>query len=109
MTRLIDPRPTPSPAPAPTAPREAVDHLVHGNYWDPFGVLGSHAVESEGKPARAIRAFLPEAAKAWVVDLAKGEPGVRVPMDRIHPSPGGREPRGALAGTSRTPIGSARS
>ena len=32
-----------------------------------------------------VRAFLPEAKAAWVVDLTRGEPGERVPMERIHP------------------------
>ncbi len=32
-----------------------------------------------------IRAFLPEARTAWVVDLTRGEPGERVAMERIHP------------------------
>ena len=38
-----------------------------------------------GKKAWIIRAFLPEAASAWVVDLHKGEPGALVPMKKIHP------------------------
>ena len=37
-----------------------------------------------GAPARVIRALLPEALHAWVVDLSRGEPGVRVAMDRVH-------------------------
>ena len=32
-----------------------------------------------------IRAFLPEARTAWVVDLLRGEPGELVPMERLHP------------------------
>ncbi len=86
MNRVTEPKPMPTTtSAAPTAPVEAVDHLVHANYWDPFSILGSHAVESGGKPARAFRAFLPRAKQAWVVSLAKGEPGVRLAMRRIHP------------------------
>ena len=59
----------------PTVPREVIDHLVHANFWDPFAVLGPHAVEAVGKPARAIRAFLPEARAARVVAAEKaGKP-----------------------------------
>ncbi|MBX6313622.1 MAG: 1,4-alpha-glucan branching protein GlgB [Isosphaeraceae bacterium] len=62
-----------------------IDLIVHGNHWDPFSVLGPHEVSAGGRRARVLRAFLPEARHAWVVDLARGEPGERVPMDRIHP------------------------
>ncbi len=40
--------------------------------------------DSGGKKSWIIRAFLPEARSAWVVDLLKGEPGVLVPMKRMH-------------------------
>jgi 1,4-alpha-glucan branching enzyme len=71
----------------PTVGREDLDRIVHANHWDPFSVLGPHVVpaDGKGKAAVAIRAFLPEARAAWVVDLSKGEPGVRVEMDRVHP------------------------
>ena len=55
------------------------------SHWDPFGVLGPHAVGANGRAATAIRAFLPEARRAWVVDLSGGEPGERVEMERLHP------------------------
>jgi 1,4-alpha-glucan branching enzyme len=63
-----------------------IDLIVHGNHWDPFSVLGLHELPTtDGQPKnRVIRAFLPEARTAWLVDLARGEPGERVPMDRIH-------------------------
>ena len=74
---LPDPRES-----APTVPRDVADHLVHGNFWDPFSVLGSHAVDAGGHPARALRAFLPEASRAWAVsDDGKS----KVPYQRIHP------------------------
>ena len=76
---------TPTKEAPPTISREAIDHLIHGNFWDPFSVLGSHEVERDGKPARAIRAFLPEAKDAWVVMHGKGKPDSRIPLHRIHP------------------------
>ena len=36
-------------------------------------------------PGRVVRAFLPEARDAWVVDLSRAGSGVRIPMDRVHP------------------------
>src|SRR6516165_10059552 len=66
-----------------TSPAD-VDLIIHSAHWDPFSVLGPHQIMLNGSPARIIRAFLPEAKQAWVVDLTRGEPGARVPMDRIH-------------------------
>src|SRR5262249_20299289 len=79
--------PQPGAAPIPTSPNmstftsepltrpEDIDLLIHSAHWDPFSVLGPHEVTVDGKAARIIRAFLPEARQAWVVDLAGGEPG----------------------------------
>ena len=75
--------PTTAPAtPVSTASAEDVNLLVHANHWNPFLVLGPHEV---GGKATAVRALLPDARAAWVVDLTKGEPGVRVPMVKTHP------------------------
>ena len=77
--------PTLVPPPADATKRATdpaeVDRLVHASHWDPFRLLGQHQAASTG---RVVRAFLPEARAAWVVDLSAGEPGVRVPMDRVH-------------------------
>src|SRR3954465_11935220 len=62
-----------------------INLLVHANHWNPFSLLGPHEVGSGDSRAWVVRAFLPEARDAWVVDLTQGEPGFRVPMDRIHP------------------------
>ena len=43
------------------------------------------AAERGGAKTWVVRAFLPEARAAWVVDLTRGEPGEPVPMERIHP------------------------
>src|SRR5947208_196859 len=69
----------------PTVAQSDFDTLVHANHWDPFGILGPHEVRVEGRRAQTIRAFLPEAKQAWVVDLVRGEPGEYLPMDRLHP------------------------
>ncbi len=74
-----------STGPAPITSPQDLDLIVRSSHWDPFSILGPHPVNVQGRPALVIRAFLTEARKAWVVDLSSGEPGVRVPMDRIHP------------------------
>src|SRR4051794_10088835 len=76
---------TPTSVASPTVPKEVVDHLIHANFWDPFSILGVHEVEREGKPALAVRAFLPYARQAWVVPVEKGGPGARISLHRIHP------------------------
>ena len=69
----------------PITPSSDVEQVVRASHWDPFGILGPHEVTSPDGPLLIIRAFLPEARKAWVVDLRKGEPGTREAMDRLHP------------------------
>ena len=72
---------------APTAPTVAqadLELIAQANHWDPFSLLGQHEVAVGRKTLRAIRAFVPRARRAWVVDLADGEPGRQVEMDRIH-------------------------
>ena len=65
-----------------------IDLIVHADHWDPFRVLGLHELASAERNGTlwAVRSFLPEARQAWVVDLARGEPGTLVPMQRIHPA-----------------------
>ena len=69
-----------------TTPESEIELIVHANHWDPFRVLGIHElpIGPGGKKAWVVRAFLPEAESAWVVDLRKGEPGVPVAMKRLH-------------------------
>ena len=65
---------------------EEIAPIVQASHWNPFEVLGPHEVKLEGgKTGVSVRAFLPEARAAWVVDLAKGQPGTRVAMELIHP------------------------
>ncbi len=71
----------------PVATSQAdVDLIVHANHWDPFSVLGIHGLTTApAEPKKwVVRAFLPEAKAAWVVDLKDGEPGKRVAMERLH-------------------------
>lgn len=67
-------------------PAMEIDLIVHGNHWNPFSVLGFHQTgpEDNGRGASIVRAFLPDARRAWVVDLTQGEPGQAVPMEQIH-------------------------
>ena len=59
----------------------AVQSLVRGVHEDPAQLLGVHEVTQEGRRALAVRAFLPQARQAWLID-----PGhtLRAPMHRIH-------------------------
>jgi 1,4-alpha-glucan branching enzyme len=65
-----------------------INLIVQADHWDPFRVLGLHELGSGERNGTmwVVRSFLPEARLAWVVDLAGGEPGTRVPMEQIHPA-----------------------
>ena len=73
--------------PVPAAATDDVELIVQGDHWDPYSVLGLHELSPGAGGVRGwvIRAFLPEARTAWVVDLTRGEPGERIAMERIHP------------------------
>ena len=72
----------------PTTSESDIDLIVHGDHWNPFSILGIHPLEPGGASSHSwiIRAFLPEARAAWVIDLVNGEPGEAVVMERIHPA-----------------------
>jgi len=59
--------------------KEQIRLIVQADHWDPFQVLGMHSVDGENK--KAVRAFLPEAQEAWVVDMEKKK---SYPMEKIH-------------------------
>ena len=65
-----------------TAPLDEIAQLLRAEHGDPFHILGMHLVEFQGKPAVAIRAFLPRTHEAWVV-RGPGA-GEAVPLRRIH-------------------------
>jgi 1,4-alpha-glucan branching enzyme len=62
---------------------DAISPVIYGYHENPFEVLGPHEVEDSGRRAMAVRAYLPEAQRAWVVDPAHGSTR---PMRRIHPA-----------------------
>lgn len=49
--------------------KEHIKLIVKAEHWDPFVVLGVHEIESAGKKAIVVRAFLPDADEAWVIDV----------------------------------------
>lgn len=51
---------------------DEIRRIVNTDHFDPFTVLGAHLMERKGVQGIAIRAFLPEAAKAEVVELLDG-------------------------------------
>ncbi|MBN2218506.1 MAG: 1,4-alpha-glucan branching protein GlgB [Pirellulales bacterium] len=67
-----------------TVPLDKVSQLVEGRHENPFELLGPHEVTDSGRRALAVRALLPEATQAWVVDPAHCRS--TLPMRRIHPA-----------------------
>lgn len=62
---------------------DKVRALVEGRNENPFEILGPHEVSDSGRPAVAVRAYLPDSQQAWVIQPAHS--GVQ-PMRRIHPA-----------------------
>ncbi len=48
--------------------KEHIKLIVNAKHWDPFMVLGMHPLEENGRKMIVVRAFLPHAAKASVID-----------------------------------------
>ncbi len=69
----------------PTLAKTDIDHLIYANHGDPYSILGPHVVDLNGKRSLVIRAMLPEAKFARVIDLREGEPGNSREMVRVHP------------------------
>ena len=65
-----------------TASLDEIAQILRAEHGDPFHILGIHLVEVQGKPAVAIRAFLPRTKNAWVVRIPGADDAV--PMRRIH-------------------------
>ncbi|MCX5718258.1 MAG: 1,4-alpha-glucan branching protein GlgB [Nitrospirae bacterium] len=53
--------------------KEHIKLIIKAEHWDPFQTLGMHEVRTDGKKAITVRAFMPEADKAWVVDTGKNK------------------------------------
>ena len=66
-----------------TVKLESVGALIEGHHENPFELLGPHQIEHRGRPATAVRAFLPQSAQAWVFHPAHQ---ASTPMRRIHPA-----------------------
>ncbi|MEO1498608.1 MAG: 1,4-alpha-glucan branching enzyme, partial [Planctomycetota bacterium] len=62
---------------------DAVGAIVQGRSENPSDVLGPHEVIDEGRRALAVRTFLPDTERVWLVDEAQG---TSRPMRRIHPA-----------------------
>ncbi len=63
---------------------DSIGRLIEGTHENPFEILGPHEISDNGRRALAVRAFLPHADQAWLVDPAHGE--IPRPMRRIHPA-----------------------
>ena len=73
--------------------KDQIKLILNANHWDPFQVLGIHIIEKEGKKVTAVRSFLPEAEKAWVIQAKSKEQRANnkiseeekaYPMQKIH-------------------------
>lgn len=60
--------------------QENIRRIVKGCHPDPFSFLGIHSVKSARGEYTEVRAFLPEADEAWVVNEDNGR---EYPMDRV--------------------------
>ncbi len=52
----------------------AIQAIVRTDHHDPFQILGAHVAEFKGKKCVAVRAFLPDAERVEVIDIANGMP-----------------------------------
>ena len=57
-----------------TASEVEILQILRGEHHNPFQILGAHLVSLEGKPAVAIRAYLPHAVSATVLPSESGDP-----------------------------------
>ena len=67
-----------------TASVEDIYKIIYTEHHDPYTVLGIHPLVYRKKPAVAVRAYLPRAAKAYVVRMVEGGAEERVEMERVH-------------------------
>jgi len=66
-----------------TVPVDDIRKIVNTDHYDPFTVLGAHPVHVKGKKGLAIRAFLPDAASAEVIELKGESESKAFPMSKI--------------------------
>ncbi len=67
----------------PTVDPSEMYRIIYTDHADPFAVLGAHEVEVEGVSGMAVRAFLPDAEEAYVIEDPGGA-AVRHRMTRQH-------------------------
>ena len=53
--------------------KEHIKLIIKAEHWDSFQALGMHEVKTDGKKAVTVRAFIPEADRAWVVDVVQNK------------------------------------
>ena len=61
--------------------QENIRRIVAGKCGDPFSVLGMHLKKENHEKEVEVRAFLPEAESAWIVE---DETGIAYPMEKLH-------------------------
>ena len=54
--------------------KEHIKLIIKAEHWDPFTLLGMHEIGADSKKAITVRAFMPEADEAWVIDISKDKP-----------------------------------
>jgi 1,4-alpha-glucan branching enzyme len=68
-----------------TVCKEDIERLAKARHWNPFSILGPHIVSLGAGKAVAIRAILPDAARAFVLAFPD-EKNLRTEMRRLHPA-----------------------
>ena len=61
--------------------QENIRRMLAGKCVDPFAFLGMHPVKDKYGTSLQVRAFLPEAEEACIVDE---ETGIQYPMEKVH-------------------------
>jgi len=61
-----------------------VFRVVYTDHPDPFQILGAHAIQQNGQRGVAVRAFLPDASEAFVIEH-EGSSEIRHRMTLLHP------------------------
>ena len=67
-----------------TASVEDVYRIIFTDHHDPFTVLGIHIIKKDDKDVVAIRAFLPDAKEAFVIEVEGDSEEKEYPMGKIH-------------------------
>ena len=60
---------------------EQIERIVGNQHQNPFEVLGSHRIETDGRTRWVVRAYLPKAEAAWVI---RPEERTEYPMHPVH-------------------------